>query len=151
MSSYTLTLGLALRLYPPVPALAKMAVRDTVLPHGGGADGLQPLFCPEGTTAPYDVYSVHRNPDVYGADAEKCNPDRWADPNLRPGWNYLPFGGGPRVCLGQQYALTEAQYVTVRLMQNFRRIECRDPEPYMEKLTATCCSFNGTKIALYEE
>merc|ERR1711939_327562 len=52
---------------------------------------------------------------------------RWE--HLRPGWEYLPFNGGPRICLGQQYALTEAGYVTSRLCQEFSKIESRDPGP----------------------
>lgn len=42
---------------------------------------------------------------------------------MRFGWHYLAFSGGPRICLGQQYALTEAGYVTVRLCQEFEGIE----------------------------
>ena len=34
-------------------------------------------------------------------------------------WSFVPFNGGPRICLGQQFALTEASYVTVRLLQEF--------------------------------
>lgn len=91
-----------------------------------------------------------RQPSIFGSDAEVFRPERWADPSLRPGWGYLPFGGGPRVCLGQQYALTEAYYVTIRMMQRFRTLENRDNEPWTEKIAVTCCSFNGTKVALRE-
>lgn len=38
-------------------------------------------------------------------------------------WSYLPFNGGPRVCIGQQFALTEAGYVTARLLQRFEVME----------------------------
>ena len=96
----------------------------------------------------YNSYSMMRQPSAFGPDAEVFRPERWADPSLRPGWNYLPFGGGPRVCLGQQYALTETYYVTIRLMQRFKTLECRDPEPWIEKVSVTCCSWNGTKVAL---
>lgn len=98
------------------------------------------------------MYSLHRQPSVYGADAQTFRPERWADPTLRPGWDYLPFGGGPRVCLGQQYALTEAYYVTIRLMQMYRRVEPRNAnESWMEQLTITCCSYGGTKVGLFTE
>ena len=133
---------------PPVPVLDKLAIRDTVLPHGGGQDGLQPLFVAKGTELTYNVHSMMRQTSVYGPDAETFRPERWADSSLRPGWDFLPFGGGPRVCLGQQYALTECYYVTIRLMQHFRKIEDRDGTPWVEKLAVTCCSFNGTKVAL---
>lgn len=94
----------------------------------------------------YSPYVMHRRKDIYGADANEYKPERWAD--LRPTWEYLPFNGGPRVCLGQQYALTEASYVTVRLVQEFSKIESRDPEPWIEGLTLTLCSYNGVKVGV---
>lgn len=141
----------ALRLHPPVPLLGKTAIRDTAIPLGGGPDGQSPLFIAEGTRVFYNMYSLHRQESTYGADAQVFRPERWEDPSLRPGWNYLPFGGGPRACLGQQYALTEACYVTIRLMQTYRRIESRDPEPWKEKLTITLFSLNGTKVGLFRD
>ena len=78
----------------------------------------------------YSTYSMHRRQDYYGADSEEFRPERWE--TLRPGWEYLPFNGGPRICLGQQYALTEAGYVTVRLIQEFKGLESRDPEVWSE-------------------
>ncbi|WPH02435.1 Hypothetical protein R9X50_00529900 [Acrodontium crateriforme] len=139
-----------LRLFPPVPALTKLAVRDTVLPKGGG-DGSSPLFVPKGSVLFYNMHSMMRQQSNFGPDSEEWRPERWSDPSLRPGWAYLPFGGGPRVCLGQQYALTETYYVTIRLMQHFRRIENRDDQPWKEKLTVTCCSLNGTQVGLYKD
>lgn len=91
-----------------------------------------------------------RSESVYGPDATVFKPERWDDSSLRPGWAFLPFGGGARICLGQQYALTEAYYVVIRLLQEFRSIESRDNEPWKEKLSATLCSLNGTKVALYK-
>lgn len=108
---------------------------------------------------------MHRRTDIYGPDALEFKPERWE--TLRPGWGYLPFNGGPRICLGrmsllllvtasyastnrvsEQFALTEASYATVRLMQRFRTIESRDPHPWTELLTVTCSSKYGAKVAL---
>jgi cytochrome P450 len=61
---------------------------------------------------------------------------------------YLPFHGGPRICLGQQYATTEALYFLARFAQEFETIESRDPLHWTENLTITTCSFNGVKVAL---
>ncbi|KAK4998888.1 hypothetical protein LTR66_001986 [Elasticomyces elasticus] len=138
----------ALRLHPPVPILSKVAIRDTVLPLGGGPDGKAPLFVKKDSILVYSIYSMHRRKDVWGDDAADFRPERWADAGLRPGWAFLPFGGGPRVCLGQQYALTETYYVTIRIMQHFRKIENRDDKPWMEKLSVTCCSWNGVQVGL---
>ena len=89
---------------------------------------------------------MHRRKDFYGEDAEDFKPERWE--KLRPGWEYLPFNGGPRICIGQQYALSEASYTTVRLLQEFKTIESRDDQPWTEWLTLTCTSLNGAKVAL---
>lgn len=94
----------------------------------------------------YSPFVMHRRKDLYGEDADEYKPERWA--NLRPGWEYLPFNGGPRICLGQQYALTEASYVTVRIVQEFSKLESRDPEPWIEQLTLTLASHNGVKVGL---
>lgn len=68
----------------------------------------------------YSVYVTHRDTKVYGKDANEFRPERWFEPETRKlGWSFVPFNGGPRICLGQQFALTEASYVTVRLLQEF--------------------------------
>jgi len=139
----------SLRLYPLVPFNSREAVCDTVLPLGGGKDGKSPLFVPAGAICAWSLYSMHRRKDHYGADAEEFKPERWIGKDgLRPGWEYLPFNGGPRICLGQQFALTEASYTTARLLQHFCIIESRDSEPWREWLTLTCTSFGGCKVSM---
>ncbi|KAI1259130.1 cytochrome P450 [Xylariaceae sp. FL1019] len=110
-----------LRLYPVVPWNFRYANKDTTLPRGGGKDGESPVFIPKGTTCDYSVYAMHRRKDLWGDDAEVFNPERWETTRAR--WEYLPFNGGPRICIGQQFALTEASYVIVRLLQRFDMIE----------------------------
>lgn len=127
-----------LRLYPTVPSNSRVATKDTTLPRGGGKNGDKPIFVTKGTTCAYSVYTMHRNPDTWGPDADKFRPERWETPNSGVhSWDYLPFNGGPRICLGQQFALTEASYVIVRLLQSFSDIEAdaamltpEEPEEY---------------------
>lgn len=139
----------SLRIHPVVPLNSRQAVEDTVLPRGGGPDGRAPIFIPKGQVVTWSVYSMHRRKDYYGEDAEEFKPERWlGEKGLRPGWEYLPFNGGPRICIGQNFALTEASYTTVRLMQEFKAIESRDPEPWREWLTLTCVGAGGCKVAL---
>ncbi|KAL4966001.1 cytochrome P450 [Aspergillus stella-maris] len=138
----------SLRLHPVVPRNEREAIRDTVLPLGGGKDGFSPVFVPKGTMIGYNIYAMHRRKDIYGQDAEVFRPERWEDGKLQPRWGYLPFNGGPRICIGQRYALTEVSYVVVRMAQEFRDLESRDPEPWKEKLALTLCSMNGTKVCL---
>lgn len=139
----------SLRLMPVVPGNSRQAIRDTILPLGGGKDGRSPVFVPKGTVVGYSPWSMHRREDFYGPDALEFKPERWE--TLRPGWEYLPFNGGPRICVGQQYALLEASYTTIRLVQTFSRIESRDERPWREWLTLTLASGTGCKVALYEK
>lgn len=138
----------SLRLMPVVPGNSRDAIVDTILPLGGGPDGKSPIFVAKGTVISYSPWSMHRREDFYGPDALEFKPERWE--TLRPGWEYLPFNGGPRICVGQQYALMEASYATVRLMQSFPRIESRDDREWREWLTITLASGVGCKVALFE-
>ncbi|PYI24336.1 cytochrome P450 [Aspergillus japonicus CBS 114.51] len=139
-----------LRLLPPVPLNFRVAVKDTSLPVGGGPDGKAPVFIRKGQLVTYSVYAMHRREDLYGPDARSFRPERWEENAIR-GWDFLPFNGGPRICLGQQYALTEASYTLVRLLQHFDRIENAAPaveEPrIMSNLTLS--HLHGVDIRLY--
>ncbi|EMD00887.1 hypothetical protein BAUCODRAFT_187941 [Baudoinia panamericana UAMH 10762] len=144
----------SLRLHPVVPLNSRQAQEDTTLPVGGGPDGAAPFFVKKGQFVAWNVYGMHRRKDYYGEDAEEFKPERWLDDaetgkkGLRPGWEYLPFNGGARICLGQQFALTEATYTTVRLCQAFEELESRDDRPWTEMITLTCVNLHGAKVAL---
>lgn len=122
----------ALRVYPSVPMNQRVAVKDTFLPTGGGKDGSLPLYCPQGTKMAYSVFALHMRQDFYGPDSHIFRPERWEE-GVGKGWQYLPFNGGPRICLGQQFALMEATYTLVRLVQEFETVELDmeviDPPP----------------------
>lgn len=117
----------ALRLFPSVPGNCRIATCDTTLPRGGGPDGLSPLFIKEGDRVYYVVYIMHRRKDIWGEDANEFRPERWI--NRKSGWEFLPFNGGPRICLGQQFALTNAGFVVTRMLQRFDAIENLDDDP----------------------
>ncbi|KAG9506477.1 hypothetical protein J7337_000008 [Fusarium musae] len=134
----------SLRLHPPVPSNGRMAYRDTVLPHGGGPNGDQPVHVPKGSMVNYTVYAMHRRKDLYGQDAEEFRPERWE--SLRPSWFFLPFNGGPRICLGQQYAITESLLVIMRFAQEFISIQSMDPKPWTEEIALGCGNANGVYV-----
>lgn len=117
-----------LRLYPSVPFNVRFSLKDTTLPRGGGPDGSQPLAVLKDTPIGYSTLILQRRDDLYPAPSatfapvDEFSPDRWASWQPRP-WQYVPFNGGPRICIGQQFALTEMGYVLTRLFQRFDRVE----------------------------
>ncbi|KAH6721361.1 cytochrome P450 [Leptodontidium sp. MPI-SDFR-AT-0119] len=138
----------ALRLYPVVPINSRFANRDTTIPRGGGKDGKSKIFIPKGTAVDYSVHAMHHRKDLWGEDVEEFKPERWQ--NRRPGWDFLPFNGGPRICIGQQFALTESSYVTVRLLQRFDKLENLETDPITRhNLSLTNCSGNGVKVRVH--
>lgn len=66
------------------------------------------------------IYGIHRDPNIY-PEPEKFNPERFNDDNkanINP-YTYLPFGLGPRNCIGSRFALLEVKTVFFYLLQNF--------------------------------
>lgn len=115
------TLREALRLYPVVPINSRVSTTETTLPTGGGPDGTQPVYVPPLQPVGYCVYAMHRNKAMWGPDADEFKPERWEGRKI--GFEYLPFNAGPRICLGQNFALTSAGFAVVRLLQRFERLE----------------------------
>ncbi|KAF2862714.1 cytochrome P450 [Piedraia hortae CBS 480.64] len=79
------------------------------------------------------LHAVHRDPAVYGADAEEWKPERMLDENFNklPPGSWKPFGNGARGCIGRPFAIQEATMVTAMLMQYFQfRLE--DPQYDLE-------------------
>jgi len=114
-----------LRLFPPVPINARTSVNEVILPEGG-KDG-KPIYVPAKTLVSWAPFLMHRRKDLWGFDADEFDPDRFIDERLKKylvanPFIFLPFGAGPRICLGQQYAYNEMSFFLVRLMQNFDKI-----------------------------
>jgi cytochrome P450 len=89
-----------LRLYPLIPINGRGAVRDTILPTGGGPHRDQPIAVMKGEQVGYSAYVMHRRRDIWGDDAAAWRPGRWEGRKL--GWEFIAFSGGPRVCLGRE-------------------------------------------------
>ncbi|KAK3300298.1 cytochrome P450 [Chaetomium fimeti] len=117
-----------LRLYPIVPYNVRLALKDTTLPRGGGPAGLDPIKVLKDTPIGYSTLVMQRRADLYPptsatfAPVEEFSPERWYHWQPKP-WQYIPFNGGPRICIGQQFALTEMGYVLTRLFQRYDRID----------------------------
>lgn len=110
-----------LRIYPVVPFNVRLALKDTTLPRGGGPDGLSPVGILKDTPIGYSTLLMQRRKDLT-PDALRFWPERWQTWQPKP-WNYIPFNGGPRICIGQQFALTEIGYTIVRILQRFDRVD----------------------------
>ena len=103
----------ALRLWPTAPAFAREAREDTVL---GGTHPMR-----RGAWALVLTPMVHRDPEVWGADAERFDPDRFAPQAVRSRapHTFKPFGTGARACIGRQFALHEATLVLGLLLRRY--------------------------------
>ncbi|PKY01585.1 n-alkane-inducible cytochrome P450 [Aspergillus campestris IBT 28561] len=113
----------SLRLYPPVPLNNREAIRTTILPTGGGPNADKPMLIRKGELVVFSQYVNSRKKNIYGLDADEFRPERWETGELAHiGWAYFPFNGGPRQCLGEDFALMEVSYMVVRLLQTFPTI-----------------------------
>jgi cytochrome P450 len=98
----------ALRLYPPAWILTRRAAADDVL---GG------YRVPAGALVLISTYALHRDPALW-PHADQFRPERWAQGQVGPRWSYLPFGAGPRQCIGKDFALVEATLMLAVLAQH---------------------------------
>lgn len=142
-----------LRVHPPVLVNTRTVRQTTTLPRGGGRDGQSPVLVRRGQSIILSVCAMHRDPAHYGSDAHVFEPMRWQDGRvLKIGWAYLPFSGGPRACLGQQFAVTEAAYVLARLAQMFPLLELVSPDgPYPPRVSVRMTSslYDGLSIKMW--
>jgi cytochrome P450 len=102
----------ALRLYPPVFGFGRKAIGEDVL---GG------YYVPANTLIWLSPYVTHRHPDFWehpeAFDPERFSPEHAAN---RPHYAHYPFGGGPRLCIGSNLAMMEAQLITATVAQRYR-------------------------------
>ncbi|KAI0637985.1 cytochrome P450 monooxygenase pc-3 [Trametes polyzona] len=111
-----------LRLYPPVPFDIRFSVKEGILPNPDPSG--KPIYIPPKTGVSYSMFNMHRDPKYWGPTASEFDPDRFLDERvgkyLVPNpFIFLPFNGGPRICLGQQFAYNEMSFFMIRLLQNF--------------------------------
>ena len=118
----------------------------------------------------YNIYAMHRDAHVFGPDPEEFVPERWN--GLRPGWGYLPFNGGPRICIGrkqptlcffgsvcvwvfvltvlnvEKFALLETHYLVSRMVQTFETMSASGDAEWVELYAlATTCK-DGVNVSL---
>jgi cytochrome P450 len=110
----------AIRLYPPAPGVAREPIEDINI---GGFE------VPKGSLVTGNSYAMHHDARFFD-DPERFNPERFA-----PGWEeripryaYLPFGAGPRVCIGNAFAMMEARLVLATIAQRVK-LSLQSPDP----------------------
>jgi cytochrome P450 len=126
---YTTTvLQETMRLYPPVWILTRKAT---------GADEVGGYHVPAGSDVMVCPYTMHRHPDFW-PEPDRFDPDRFdpaRDDNDRPRYAYIPFGAGPRFCVGNHLGMMEATFVLAMLARELRLTKVPDydvvPEPML--------------------
>ena len=100
-----------LRLYPPIHLGSRLAATDIEF---------QDFHFPAGTRILYSIYLSHRHP-TFWPDPHRFDPARFSSERVRerPPYVYLPFGGGPRNCIGVAFAQVEAKVVLARILQRY--------------------------------
>jgi len=113
----------ALRLYPPAAFLSRTAQKNDTL---CGRD-IRP-----GETVMLPIYALHRH-HLLWPDPDRFDPDRFKDPKAIDRYAYLPFGDGPRICIGASFAIQEAVIILATLLARFRftPVPGRTPKPVL--------------------
>ncbi len=108
----------SLRLFPPVWLLSRRAVQRGSFENLEIPDESLVLICP---------WLMHRNPEFF-PNPDTFDPERWLNPPTLPPYAFIPFGAGPRRCIGEHLALKEAGLVVSEILKRFQ-IEPRDAHP----------------------
>lgn len=116
----------AMRLYPPAPIITRTAVRDFRLGE---------FLIPAGAVIYVPIYALHRHASIW-QDPEVFDPQRFSPEQAKERHRlaYMPFGAGPRVCIGSGFALMEAVAALAVILQKvvLERVTDQPPEPLMK-------------------
>ncbi|MBO0841931.1 MAG: cytochrome P450, partial [Nocardioides sp.] len=113
----------SMRLYPAAPMLGRLSVAETVI------DG---HVIPAGADVVVSPWVTHRHP-AYWPDPERFDPDRFLPEREaeRPRYAWIPFGGGPRACIGQHFSMVESVLALAIVLRTYE-LEAIDHEVPLE-------------------
>jgi len=100
-----------LRLYPPIHIGNRIVAEEMTFGDGNKIPAGERMF--------YSIYLTQRDPAIW-EHADEFRPERFARGRKTPPMSYIPFGGGPRACIGAAFGQAEARLVLTRLLQSFR-------------------------------
>lgn len=127
----------SMRLYPPSPLVPREAMEDTTI---------SDYYVPDGAKTLINIVSIHRHPD-YWHEPDKFIPERF-DPDVREKrhrFAYMPFGGGPRQCIGNTFALTEG-HLLLALMAQHVVLDVVPGQQVKREIIITMRPRNGLKV-----
>lgn len=128
-----------LRLYPPAWTMTRESTVD---------QEIEGYAIPKGSSVFMSVFELHRNPDLW-EHPTSFNPENFHAEAVknRPRFNYLPFGAGPRICIGQQFALMEMQLLLAAMVKRFNFVRQPGYEAGMHP-QIVLKSANGIRLSL---
>ncbi|CAG9762995.1 unnamed protein product [Ceutorhynchus assimilis] len=105
-----------LRLFPPVPIIARQLQQDVQLASNNDH------VLPAGATIVIGTFKLHRLEEIYGPNAEKFDPDNFLPEKAasRHYYGFIPFSAGPRSCVGRKYAMLKLKILLSTIMRNYR-------------------------------
>ena len=111
----TMILNEVLRLYPPAVMMLRATTKETKLGN---------MVIPTGVHIILPTMHVHHDREIWGEDATEFKPERFSQgvanaTKLKGSSSFVPFGGGPRVCIGQNFAMIEAKVAIGKILQRF--------------------------------
>ncbi|CAI0440833.1 unnamed protein product [Linum tenue] len=116
LKTMTMIMHEVMRLYPPVMQMTRAVERDTKMGD---------FVLPAGTQLALPTILVHKDPEIWGDDVAEFRPERFADGVSKATRShnqqgaYFPFGWGPRICIGQNFALMEAKIALAIILKRF--------------------------------
>nr|AGI03845.1 cytochrome P450 6BQ9 [Tribolium castaneum] len=103
-----------LRKYPPLPIIPRVCNKDYTIPNTS-------TKLSRGTSVAIPVLAIHTDPEYY-PNPEKFDPEHFSEENIksRPGFTWLPFGDGPRICIGMRFGMMQSKVGLATILKNYK-------------------------------